>query len=266
MMRLGNLFLFLQEAADIRTITIHPWLVKLLGGLKETVFFTNIVQWIPSENREKEIYKSIEQIEEETGLSRKEQMNARKNLRSLGIMKERHAKMEHRLYFSLDLEGIDRFLESREVPKGDLPPHKQVPKGDEVGAQRGFRYKEQGNNKRIKDKGVQDNEILTESFEIFYSTYPRKVNRQKALQVWMKLKPPPQLVRVILRAVEEQKQSSQWTKDGGQFIPHPTTWLNGKRWEDEIKEESHGESKKIEPAGYAGIREALRRRQSGNGV
>jgi hypothetical protein len=27
--------------------------------------------------------------------------------------------------------------------------------------------------------------------------------------------------------------SAEWTKDGGQFIPHPATWLNQKRWEDE---------------------------------
>ncbi|MNH08813.1 hypothetical protein D3C79_682460 [compost metagenome] len=28
--------------------------------------------------------------------------------------------------------------------------------------------------------------------------------------------------------------STDWTKDGGQFIPHAATWLNGKRWEDEL--------------------------------
>ena len=35
-------------------------------------------------------------------------------------------------------------------------------------------------------------------------------------------------------AIEKQKKSAQWTKNDGQFIPHPTTWLNGKRWEDEV--------------------------------
>ena len=29
-------------------------------------------------------------------------------------------------------------------------------------------------------------------------------------------------------------KSHDWTKDGGQFIPHAATWLNGKRWEDEL--------------------------------
>ena len=37
-----------------------------------------------------------------------------------------------------------------------------------------------------------------------------------------------------MSAIEAQKKSPQWTKDGGQFIPHPATWLNGKRWEDQV--------------------------------
>ena len=39
---------------------------------------------------------------------------------------------------------------------------------------------------------------------------------------------------VLLEALEKQKKSAQWVKDGGVFIPHPATWLNGKRWEDEL--------------------------------
>jgi len=26
----------------------------------------------------------------------------------------------------------------------------------------------------------------------------------------------------------------QWRKDNGQFIPNPATWLNQRRWEDEL--------------------------------
>lgn len=37
----------------------------------------------------------------------------------------------------------------------------------------------------------------------------------------------------VLAAVEQQKRSEQWQKDGGQFIPHPATWLNQGRWDDE---------------------------------
>ena len=36
-------------------------------------------------------------------------------------------------------------------------------------------------------------------------------------------------------ALAEQKKSKDWTKDGGQYIPYPATWLNGKRWQDELE-------------------------------
>jgi hypothetical protein len=43
-------------------------------------------------------------------------------------------------------------------------------------------------------------------------------------------------VKKILAGLEKAKQSRQWMKDGGAFIPHPTTWLNGERWNDEVVE------------------------------
>jgi len=29
--------------------------------------------------------------------------------------------------------------------------------------------------------------------------------------------------------------SDEWVRDGGKFVPHPTSWLRGRRWEDEIE-------------------------------
>ncbi|MNN45995.1 hypothetical protein D3C81_1603530 [compost metagenome] len=37
-----------------------------------------------------------------------------------------------------------------------------------------------------------------------------------------------------MEALAIQVTSSEWTKEGGQFIPYPETWLKDKRWEDEI--------------------------------
>ena len=41
---------------------------------------------------------------------------------------------------------------------------------------------------------------------------------------------------LLVPAVEAHKQSSQWQKDNGQYIPNPATWLNQGRWEDELAE------------------------------
>ena len=72
-----------------------------------------------------------------------------------------------------------------------------------------------------------------EAFARFWYSYPRKQNKAKALKAFRALDPDERLLSTILDAVERQKQSPQWTKDGGQFIPLATTWLSGRRWEDE---------------------------------
>lgn len=71
-------------------------------------------------------------------------------------------------------------------------------------------------------------------FAEFYKQYPKKVAKQAAFQSWMKLKVTPELIQQIMGALTLQKESDKWCRDGGQYIPNASTWINGKRWEDEI--------------------------------
>jgi hypothetical protein len=50
----------------------------------------------------------------------------------------------------------------------------------------------------------------------------------------MKLKPDDDLARKIVEHVQARRSHPDWTKDAGQFIPHPSTFLNQRRWEDEL--------------------------------
>ena len=70
-------------------------------------------------------------------------------------------------------------------------------------------------------------------FEIFWKSYPKKKSKGDARKAFIKIKPNEQLFAAMLRAVEKSNQSEQWTKDGGNFIPYPATWLNKERWLDE---------------------------------
>lgn len=72
-------------------------------------------------------------------------------------------------------------------------------------------------------------------FDLFWSTFPRKIGKGAAELAWKKLKPNDTLQAQIIQAVKAQCKSEQWKRDQGQFIPHPATWLNGKRWEDEVE-------------------------------
>jgi hypothetical protein len=69
-------------------------------------------------------------------------------------------------------------------------------------------------------------------FANFWQAYPRKDAKQAALKAWQKIAPDDDAQRAMAADLERRKQSSQWLKDGGQFIPMPATYLNGRRWED----------------------------------
>lgn len=70
-------------------------------------------------------------------------------------------------------------------------------------------------------------------FETFWSTYPRKVGKDAARKAFEKRRPDDELLGQMLTAIRRQVLSPAWVKDGGQFIPHPSTWLNEGRWQDE---------------------------------
>ncbi len=70
-------------------------------------------------------------------------------------------------------------------------------------------------------------------FDDFWKKYPNKVAKKKAYQSWLRISPDEKLSKLIMQGLEKAKKSAQWTKDGGTFIPHPTTWLNQERWNDE---------------------------------
>lgn len=73
------------------------------------------------------------------------------------------------------------------------------------------------------------------AFETFWAEYPKKVKKPNAQRVWASLKPEAELVARIMQGLARWKQSDQWTRDDGRFIPHPATWLNNRQWEDEVQ-------------------------------
>ncbi len=77
-----------------------------------------------------------------------------------------------------------------------------------------------------------------DSFDWFWSAYPKKKSKGQAEKIWSKLNPDSELVEKILSALDTAKRSNDWMKDGGQFIPYPSTWLNAKGWEDEIYQQT----------------------------
>lgn len=94
----------------------------------------------------------------------------------------------------------------------------------------------ENNNNNSQRKGKEtkekENEIIKKQFEDFWSIYPKRVKKQKAKEWFEKNKPTEELFDIMITALKQFVNSKEWKDSNGQFIPHPTTWLNQKRWED----------------------------------
>jgi len=79
--------------------------------------------------------------------------------------------------------------------------------------------------------GKQPTSSSDDGFGSFWKIYPKKVGKGAAEKAWEKQNPN---LDVVVASIEAQITSEQWQKDNGQYIPNPATWLNQKRWEDEL--------------------------------
>ena len=67
-------------------------------------------------------------------------------------------------------------------------------------------------------------------FDLFWMSYPKKVGKEAARKAWIKVKPD---LKIVLETLKWQKQSNQWFKNNGQYIPHASTYLNQHRFLDQ---------------------------------
>lgn len=73
--------------------------------------------------------------------------------------------------------------------------------------------------------------INTEGFDQFWDKYPKKEGKAPAIAAWSRVNASA-FLRAILTDISNRKNTKQW-REG--FIPHPTTYLNQRRWEDQIE-------------------------------
>lgn len=71
-----------------------------------------------------------------------------------------------------------------------------------------------------------------QGFSEFWKAYPRRQAKQDARKAWNRIAPDER--PKIMAAVASCSTTEEWRRENGRFIPYPATFLNGKRWEDEI--------------------------------
>lgn len=106
-----------------------------------------------------------------------------------------------------------------------------------------YALEEKRKEEKVK-KGIEkdQNELM---FERFWANYPRhdskKIAKAKFISIMNKAKDKEKLLQDMIASISVSKLTDQWTKNGGQYIPMPSTWLNQERWNDTgiVKEENN---------------------------
>ena len=78
-------------------------------------------------------------------------------------------------------------------------------------------------------------EVLSQKemwFESFWEIYPKHQDKKKAKQKFLKLCTDEKKYQEIMDGL--RNVLPVWAKKDNKYIPMPTTWLNGERWNDEV--------------------------------
>ena len=87
----------------------------------------------------------------------------------------------------------------------------------------------------VSDTDTKDiKEEALRRFETFWDLYGKKISRVKCESKWQKMTEEEQL-----KAIEVlPRHKKLWDTYGSyEYVPHPLTWINQKKWEDEITDE-----------------------------
>ena len=76
--------------------------------------------------------------------------------------------------------------------------------------------------------------VFPAGFDEFYDIYPKKVGKQDAIKAWRALKADDTLIHAIIADVN-RRINGEWKGADKHFIPHPATYIRGRRWEDETQ-------------------------------
>lgn len=105
-----------------RPIAYYPKLAKPLGGVNAAILFGHFFYWYDKTQHELGIYRTAEEIEIETGLSVQEQRTARAKLRERGVLIETEKRIEHRIYYKLNLDAFDDLMLQHSGSKESTAP------------------------------------------------------------------------------------------------------------------------------------------------
>ena len=91
-------------------IAYYPKLAKPLGGVSTAILFSQLFYWQDKTTSDLGVYKTRDELEDETGLSHNEQRTAIKKLCERGVLIVTEKRLEHKTYYKINNEKVNKVL------------------------------------------------------------------------------------------------------------------------------------------------------------
>lgn len=248
-----DVMLAVFNSLNERPIAYHRAYARLTGSTTAGLLLSQLIYWSVKMGHA-EFWKTNEELEEETGLSRKEMLSAKKKI--VAYFKIQIKGIPAKTFYTLNLTVLIESLgelygDNKQSQKGTTSSPKRgqlaVPKGDshicitETTTETTDIEKDtplsippvEHPSPGVDLEGESDSiKTLMGRFKEFWEAYPKKKSKGQAERAWKQIKPDQALLETMLGSIGVAKRSLDWQKEGGQYIPHPATWLRAKGWED----------------------------------
>jgi len=206
-------FIQLNKCAETKDLLRHPKEFTLLAMIACRAKRTNQLG-IAGLN----IMEAMVGDHDSCGLSRQEYRTSLKKLKKWGFLtikstsKGTIVKLINSTIFNINPEQINHQTNQTATIKQPSSNHQATTNN---------------NVKNVKNEKKKKYSVL---FNEFWKFYPRKTNKFHTWKTWQKLNSNLPDIEVLKNAIRKQENSEAWKKG---CIPHASTWLNGRRWEDE---------------------------------
>jgi len=110
-----------------RVVAYYPNLKKITDSTTSSILLCQLLYWC-DKTKDQWIWKTSDDIEEETGLTYNEQRTARKNLVDLGIIDEKYARLDHIYKFRVNQEVLNKKWEEYTGKKSEVVTQKETKK------------------------------------------------------------------------------------------------------------------------------------------
>lgn len=100
-----------------RPILYHPGLAEALGSINASILLCQLLYWHDKGSKKGWIYKTIVELEEETGISRHKQDTAIQVLENLGLISHKRMGSHGKRHFQVHLSAIYHLLSLSEIGK-----------------------------------------------------------------------------------------------------------------------------------------------------